>query len=90
MGVRGRCKRLDYRLPRSLAHIQVINNRSGKKLRPVDICYLRGTRKRAMNELFRLLSRDEPLAAGVGTAPPPIFNPATTIITHCQQVTFVT
>lgn len=51
---RGRPPKVRYRIPRSLAHVQVVKNRSGKKLRSVDIRYRHGTRKRIMNELFRL------------------------------------
>lgn len=51
---RGRPPDIRYRIPRSLAHIQVIKNRSGKRLRSVDIRYRHGTKKRALDELLSL------------------------------------
>jgi len=53
-GRRGRWPKVRYRIPRTLAHVQVVKNRSGKKLRSVEIRYRHGTRKRVMNELFEL------------------------------------
>ncbi|UCG23131.1 MAG: IS1 family transposase [Chloroflexota bacterium] len=53
-GRRGRWPKVRYRIPRSLAHVQVVKTRTGKKLRSVDIRYRHGTRGRVMNELFEL------------------------------------
>lgn len=53
-GRRGRWPKLKYRIPRTLAHVQVVKNRAGKRLRSVSIRYRHGTRKRVMDELFRL------------------------------------
>jgi IS1 family transposase/transposase-like protein len=53
-GRRGRWPKVRYRIPRSLAHVQVVKNRSGKKLCSVEIRYRHGPRGRVMNELFEL------------------------------------
>lgn len=51
---RGRPSKVRYRIPRSLAHVQVIKNRSGKRLQSVKIRYRHGTKKRALAELLTL------------------------------------
>jgi IS1 family transposase len=51
---RGRPSKVRYRIPRSLAHVQVIKNRSGKRLQSVRIRYRHGTKKRALDELLTL------------------------------------
>ena len=51
---RGRPRKTAYRIPRALAHVQVIKSRSGKKLDDIRICYRHGTRKRADEALYRL------------------------------------
>ncbi len=53
-GRSGRLPKVKYRIPRSLAHIQIIKTRSGKRLQSVKIRYRHGTKKRAMDELLHL------------------------------------
>lgn len=50
----GRPKGIEYRIPRSLAHVQIIKNRKGYKLESVDIRYTYGTRTRVKKELDKL------------------------------------
>jgi hypothetical protein len=57
-GRRGRLPKVRYRIPRSLAHIQIIKNRSGKRLQSVRIHYRHGTKRRALDELLRLGYRE--------------------------------
>lgn len=53
-GRQGRNPKVRFRIPRALAHIQVIKNRSGKRLQSIKIRYRHGTKKRADEELLRL------------------------------------
>jgi IS1 family transposase/transposase-like protein len=50
----GRPFTVRYRIPRSLAHIQVIKQRQKKRLQSVRICYRHGTKKRANQALYDL------------------------------------
>jgi IS1 family transposase/transposase-like protein len=54
LGRRGRQPQVRYRIPRDLAHIQIVKQRSGKRLHSIDIRYKHGTKKRADAELVRL------------------------------------
>jgi IS1 family transposase/transposase-like protein len=51
---RGRPTKVCYRIPRSLAHVQVIKKRTGQQLKSIKIKYRHGTKKRALDELLRL------------------------------------
>lgn len=53
-GTRGRLPKVRYRLPRSLAHIQIIKSRRGRRLEKLRIRYRHGTHKRAAEALFNL------------------------------------
>lgn len=53
-GRQGRLPKVRYRIPRTLAHIQVVKKRSGKRLESIKIHYRHGTKKRAEEELIRL------------------------------------
>ena len=50
----GRPTATQYRIPRSLAHVQIIKNRKGNKLESVDIRYTYGTKARVQRELDKL------------------------------------
>ena len=49
-GRSGRLPKVKFRIPRSLTHIQVIKNRSGKRPQSVTIRYRHGIKKRAVDE----------------------------------------
>lgn len=51
---RGRPTKVRYRIPRSLAHVQIIKKRSGRQLKSINIKYRHGTRKRAEEALYNL------------------------------------
>jgi len=51
---RGRRPRLRYRIPRSLAHVQIIKKHAGRKLESIQVRYRHGSRKRAQDALYRL------------------------------------
>lgn len=51
---RGRPPKIRYRIPRSLAHVQIIKHRQGKKLKSVRIRYRHGIRRRAEWALYNL------------------------------------
>lgn len=53
-GRQGRLPKVRYRIPRSLAHIQVVKTRANKRLQSVKIRYRHGTKTRAQEELVRL------------------------------------
>ncbi len=53
-GCRGRPKTTQYRIPRTLAHVQIIKNRKGNRLESVDIRYTHGTKARVSRELEKL------------------------------------
>ena len=53
-GNKGRPPKVKYRIPRMLAHVQLIKVREGKKLKTVDICHTHGTTGRINLELERL------------------------------------
>lgn len=53
-GCRGRPKATQYRIPRTLAHVQIIKNRKGHRLESVDIRYTHGTKVRVQRELEKL------------------------------------
>jgi len=53
-GCRGRPKAIQYRIPRTLAHVQIIKNRKGRRLESVDIRYTHGTKARVQRELEKL------------------------------------
>ena len=53
-GKQGRFPSLQYRIPHSLAHVQIIKHRQGMRLNEIEIRYTHGSRKRieqALNEL---------------------------------------
>jgi hypothetical protein len=51
-GNRGRPPEVRYRIPRSLAHVQISKKRSGYKLKSIKIRYRHGTKRRAQDALF--------------------------------------
>jgi len=51
---RGRPPKVKYQIPRTLAHVQLIKHREGKKLKTVETRYTHGTRSRIKLELARL------------------------------------
>ena len=53
-GTRGRLPKVRYRIPRSLAHVQIIKTRRGRRLEKVSVRYRHGTRKRANEALYNL------------------------------------
>lgn len=53
-GNKGRPPKVKYRIPRMLAHVQLVKVREGKKLKTVNICYTHGTTGRIKLELERL------------------------------------
>jgi IS1 family transposase/transposase-like protein len=53
-GARGRLPGLRYRIPRRLAHVQVIKHRVGTRLEEVEIGYTHGSQKRVLQTLAAL------------------------------------
>lgn len=53
-GTKGRPPKVQYRIPRMLAHVQLVKIREGKRLKTVDIRYTHGTTGRIRLELERL------------------------------------
>jgi IS1 family transposase len=51
---KGRRKSVQYKIPHSLAHVQVIKNREGHKLKTVEVRVAHGSQKRVNLELTRL------------------------------------
>jgi hypothetical protein len=51
---RGRPPKVRYRIPRSLAHVQIVKKRRGRQLKSVTIKYRHGTRRRAQEALYNL------------------------------------
>jgi hypothetical protein len=51
---KGRRKSVQYKIPHSLAHVQVIKNREGHKLKTVEVRVAHGSQKRVDLELTRL------------------------------------
>jgi IS1 family transposase/transposase-like protein len=50
----GRIPNIQYRIPRSAAHVQIIKHRQGKRLKSIEIRYTHGSKKRidqALNDL---------------------------------------
>ena len=50
----GRSRALQYRIPRALAHVQVIKHREGRKLKTVEVRVAHGSQKRINLELEQL------------------------------------
>lgn len=44
-GCRGRFPHVQYRIPRSLAHVQIVKRREGSRVVQVDLCYAHGSRR---------------------------------------------
>ena len=53
-GANGRRPNLRYRIPRSLAHVQIVKRREGARVVEVDIRYTHGSRKRVQQALDAL------------------------------------
>lgn len=53
-GTRGRLPTVRFRIPRTLAHVQVIKHRQGKRLVEIEIRYTHGTKKRVNQVLAHL------------------------------------
>ena len=53
-GTRGRQPNIRYRIPRTLAHVQIIKRREGARVVEVDVRHTHGSRKRAAQALDAL------------------------------------
>jgi hypothetical protein len=53
-GCRGRRPNLRFRIPRSLAHVQIIKHREGKRITHVEMRYAHGSQKRVRQALEQL------------------------------------
>lgn len=53
-GSRGRQPKPRYRIPRTLAHVQVVKHRRGRRLQSVEIRYAHGSRKRVSQAVRKL------------------------------------
>jgi IS1 family transposase/transposase-like protein len=53
-GCRGRFPDVRYRIPRTLAHVQIVKHRQGRRVVAVDIRYAYGSKKRVQQMLERL------------------------------------
>ncbi|MEZ4711872.1 MAG: hypothetical protein R3A44_32100 [Caldilineaceae bacterium] len=53
-GSKGRRPKIRYRIPRSLAHVQIVKRREGARVVEVDIRFTHGSRKRAQKSLVAL------------------------------------
>ena len=53
-GERGRVPKVRYRIPHSVAHVQVIKHRQGKRLQSIEIRYTHGSQKRIEKSLNQL------------------------------------
>ena len=53
-GSRGRLPKIRYRIPRALAHVQIVKRREGARVVEVDVRYTHGSRKRAWQALDAL------------------------------------
>ena len=51
---RGRPPEIRYRIPRSLAHVQIIKKRTKRQLKSVTVKYRHGSKKRAQEALYNL------------------------------------
>ena len=51
---RGRPPEIRYRIPRSLAHVQIIKKRTGRHLKSVTVKYRHGSKRRAEEALYSL------------------------------------
>lgn len=51
---RGRPPEIRYRIPRSLAHVQIIKKRTKRRLKSVTVKYRHGSKKRAQEALYSL------------------------------------
>ncbi len=63
-GNRGRRPHLRYRIPRSLAHVQLIKQRQGKHLVDIEIRYTHGSQKR-VNEMLAQLGYTVPNTSAI-------------------------
>ncbi len=53
-GSRGRFPNVRYRIPRTLAHVQIVKHREGRRVVEVDICYTHGSQHCAQQALEQL------------------------------------
>lgn len=53
-GTRGRLPKVRFRIPRSLAHVQVIKHRQGKRIVDIELRYTHGSQKRVSQVLEHL------------------------------------
>jgi len=51
---RGRPAKIHFRIPRTLAHVQIIKHREGKRVTHIEIRYAHGTKPRVARALARL------------------------------------
>lgn len=50
----GRWPKVRFRIPRTLAHVQIVKHRQGRRIVQVDICYRHGSMKRVAQALSQL------------------------------------
>jgi IS1 family transposase/transposase-like protein len=70
-GVRGRFRKIHYRIPRCLAHVQVIKHRENRRLKTIEIRYTHGSKKRidqALDELGYNIANTSAIERRNGTA----------------------
>jgi hypothetical protein len=70
-GKLGRMPSMHYRIPRHAAHVQIIKNRQGKRLKSIEIRYTHGSQKRiaqALNELGYHVPNTSAIGRRNGTA----------------------
>jgi IS1 family transposase/transposase-like protein len=53
-GQRGRPRKVQYRIPRKVAHVQIVKHRQGRKLETVEIRHTYGSKTRVSAELERM------------------------------------
>lgn len=70
-GAKGRFPKIHYRIPRCLAHVQVIKHRENKRLKTIEIRYTHGSKKRidqALEELGYNIANTSAIERRNGTA----------------------
>jgi hypothetical protein len=63
-GSRGRFPQVRYRIPRTLAHVQIVKHREGQRVVQVDIHYAHGS-KRAVQQVLDRLGYTKPNTSAI-------------------------
>ncbi len=63
-GSRGRFPEVRYRIPRTLAYVQIVKHREGQRLVQVDICYPHGS-KRLVQQVLDYLGYSKPNTSAI-------------------------